>query len=72
MNLIKANIVLVLKKTCSVRIHESILMSSFMRHLQRLVKFWQRRKKYEVDSAPAEWICSVLKIEFRFMLSKKT
>ena len=34
----------------SVRIHESILMSSFMRHLRRSVKFWQRRKKWVVDS----------------------
>ena len=29
----------------SVKIRESILMSHFTRHLQRLVKFWQRRKK---------------------------
>ena len=35
----------------SVRIHESILMSYFTRYLQRLVKFWQRRKKWEVNSA---------------------
>ena len=34
----------------SVRTHESILMSSFMRHLQRSMKFWQRRKKWVVDS----------------------
>ena len=26
-------------------------MSSFTKYLQRLVKFWQRRKKWEVDSA---------------------
>ena len=35
----------------SVKIRESILMSYFTRHLQRLVKFWHRRKKWEVDSA---------------------
>ena len=35
----------------SVRIHESILMSAFIRYLRRSVKFWQRRKKWEVDSA---------------------
>ena len=35
----------------SAKIQESILMSYFMRYLQRLVKFWQRRKKREVDSA---------------------
>ena len=34
----------------SVRVHESILMSSFMRHLKRSVKLWQRRKKWVVDS----------------------
>ena len=34
----------------SVRIHESILMSSFMRHLRRTVKFWQCIKKWIVDS----------------------
>ena len=34
----------------SVRIHESILMSSFMRHLRRSVKFWQCIKKWIVDS----------------------
>ena len=28
----------------NLRIHESILMSSLMRHLRRSVKFWQRRK----------------------------
>ena len=36
----------------NVRIHESILMSSCMRHLRRSVKFWQRRKKLVVDSDP--------------------
>ena len=25
-------------------------MGSFMRHLRRSVKFWQRRKEWEVDS----------------------
>ena len=29
---------------------ESILMSYFTRHSQGLVKFWQRRKKWKVDS----------------------
>ena len=29
----------------SVRIRELILMSYFTRYLQRLMKFWQRRKK---------------------------
>ena len=33
----------------SVRIHESILTSSFMRRLRKSIKFWQRRKKL-VDS----------------------
>ena len=35
----------------SVKIRESILMSYFTRHLQRLVKFWHSKKKWEVDSA---------------------
>ena len=35
----------------SVQIRESILMSYLTRHLQRLVKSWHRRKKWEVDSA---------------------
>ena len=35
----------------NVKIRESILIGYFTRHLQRLVKFWQRRKKWEVDSA---------------------
>ena len=34
----------------SVRIHESILISYFTRYLKRLVKFWQRIKKWEVSS----------------------
>ena len=34
----------------SAKIGESILISYFTRHLQRLVKYWQRRKKWEVDS----------------------
>ena len=66
MNLIEGNIILVLvllsyipsscrsnflkKFSCSVTIHESILMSLFMRHLQRSVKFSQRRKKWDADS----------------------
>ena len=33
----------------SIRTHEFILMSSFMRHLRRSVKFWQCRKKWIVD-----------------------
>ena len=60
MNLIEANIILelvflsylpslyrsnLLKGfSSSVRIHESILSSSIMRHLRRAVKFWERRK----------------------------
>ena len=39
------------KKTSSVRIHQLVLMSSFMRHLPGLGKFWQRKKKWDVDSA---------------------
>ena len=35
----------------SVKIRESILMSYYTRHLQRLVKFLQRRKEWEVDPA---------------------
>ena len=35
----------------SGKIRELILMSYFTRYLQRLVKFCQRRKKWEVDSA---------------------
>ena len=34
----------------SVRIPESILVSSFKRHLRSSVKFWQCRKKWVVDS----------------------
>ena len=60
MNLIEANIIpelvflsylpflykssLLKDFSSSVRIHESILSSSFMRHLRRSIKFWQRRK----------------------------
>ena len=33
----------------SVRIHKSILMSLFLRHSRRSLKFWQQRKKWEVD-----------------------
>ena len=36
---------------CSVKIRESILVSYCTRYLQRLVKFCQRRIKWEVDSA---------------------
>ena len=36
--------------SCSARIHESILISSFRRHLRRSVKFLQRRKKLVVHS----------------------
>ena len=39
----------------SAKIPESILMSYFTRYLKRLVKFWQRRKKWEVDSASKLW-----------------
>ena len=34
----------------SVRIRESVLTSSFMRHLLKSVKFWQCRKKWVIDS----------------------
>ena len=34
----------------NVRIHESIFLTSFMRRLQRCVKFWLRRKKCIIDS----------------------
>ena len=34
----------------SARKHESILTSSFMRHLQRSVKFWQCRKNLQEHS----------------------
>ena len=34
----------------SAKIRESLLMSYFTRCLQRLGKFWERRKKWEVDS----------------------
>ena len=79
MNLIEANIILfyVLLSYLSspygsnfvrdfssiVRIHESVLMSSFMRHLQRSVKFWQRRKSWIVDSD------SKLQQQSRFIVS---
>ena len=35
----------------SVRIHKLILMSYFKRYLQSLVRFWQSRNKWEVDSS---------------------
>ena len=35
----------------SVRIHKSILITYFTGYLEGLVKFWQRRKKWEVNSA---------------------
>ena len=35
----------------SVRIHKSILIAYFTGYLEGLVKFWQRRKKWEVNSA---------------------
>ena len=35
----------------SPRVHESILMISLMRHLQRSLEFGQCRKKWDVDSA---------------------
>ena len=36
--------------SASVIIHESILICFFIRYLRRSVKFWQRRKKWVVDS----------------------
>ena len=66
MNLMEANIILlfillsyllspyrsnfVKDFSSSVRKHESVLRSSFMRPLQRFVKFWQHRKKRVVES----------------------
>ena len=46
----------------SFKIHESILMSSFMRHLRRSLKFWQCRKKWWVDSASRlqEQVCFIV------------
>ena len=47
-----------------------------MRHLRKLVKFWQRRKKWEVDSASKlrgqSGFSVILKLVFKFMFSKKT
>ena len=43
----------------SIKIRESILMSYFMKHLQRLVKFWLCRKKWEVDSN----LCSLRRLK---------
>ena len=59
----------------SVKIHELVLMSSLMRHLQRSVEFWQRRKKWKVKfvclyTAIVDLTYSVLKIVFEFMFSK--
>ena len=53
----------------SVRIHESILMSYFTRYLQRLVKFWQRRKKWEVNSAPKLREQSGFKVSRKYCLN---
>ena len=39
------------KISSSIRIHESIFMSSFMKHLPRSVKFRQRNKIQQTDSA---------------------
>ena len=47
----------------NVKIRELILMSYFTRHLQKLVKFWQRRKKWKVDTA------SKLREQSRFTVS---
>ena len=49
----------------NVKIRESILMSYFTRHLQSLVKFWQRRKKWKVDSA------SILREQSGFTVSSE-
>ena len=59
----------------NIRTHESIFMSSFIRHLRRSVKFWQHRKNCEVDSEPKlqeQSRFSVLKIVVEFMFSKTT
>ena len=49
----------------SAKIGESILIGYFTRHLQRLVKYWQRRKKWEVDST------SKLREQSGFTMSRK-
>ena len=53
----------------SVKIRESILMSYFTRHLQRLVKFWQRRKKWEVDSASKLWEQSGFTVSWKYCIN---
>ena len=59
----------------SIKIHISILMSLIMSHLQRLVKFWHYRKKWDVDSASKlqEWgSFIVFRKLFKFMFSIMT
>ena len=53
----------------SVQIRESILMSYFTRHLQRLVKSWHRRKKWEVDSASKLWEQSGFTVSWKYCLN---
>ena len=61
MNLIEANIILVLVTlsyvedfSYSIRIYEST--SSFERNLRRFVKFWQHRKKWDLDSGFSSYV----------------
>ena len=53
----------------SVQIRESILMSYFTRHLQRLVKSWHHRKKWEVDSASKLWEQSGFTVSWKYCLN---
>ena len=53
----------------SVQIRESILMSYLTRHLQRLVKSWHRRKKWEVDSASKLWEQSGFTVSWKYCLN---
>ena len=54
--------------SCSVKIRESVLMSYFTRQLQSLVKFWQRKRNWEVDSASKLWEQSGFTVSWKFCL----
>ena len=41
----------------------------FTRHLQRLVKFWHRRKKWEFDSASKLWEQSGFTVSWKYCLN---
>lgn len=59
----------------SIKIHISLLMSLIMSHLQRSVKFWHYRKKWDVDSASKlqEWSSFIVfRKLFKFMFSIMT